>query len=89
MAGTPGDTKISSAVKTRQNGAAIRALREMGGWSQEGLAGEAGIDRSYLSLIESESRNAPVRIISRIARELRVPVAAIMRELDEPNGTAA
>jgi DNA-binding XRE family transcriptional regulator len=64
----------------RQNGAAIRALREKDGWSQTALAREVGIRQATLSGIESESANAQVTTLNRIARALRVPVAAVMRD---------
>jgi transcriptional regulator with XRE-family HTH domain len=85
MARTSQDTAGPPVTRTRQNGAAIRALREKDGWTQDGLASASGINQAYLSLIESETRDAPVTTINRIARALRVPVAAIMRELDEPS----
>jgi len=68
--------------KLRQNGAAIRSLREKDGWHQPDFAREVGMSQSALSNIEREKRSARPATIHRIARVLRVPVAAITRESD-------
>ena len=69
--------------RLRQNGAAIRSLREKDGWHQPEFAKEVGMSQSALSNIEREKRSARPATIHRIARALRVPVAAITREYDE------
>lgn len=80
---TPKDTTsrrvTRSGVVPRQNGHAIRALREKDGQSQTALAGVAGIDQSTLSAIENEISSAPATTLNRIARGLSVPAAAITR----------
>jgi transcriptional regulator with XRE-family HTH domain len=54
-------------------GRAIRAIRRAAGLSQKELAEAAGIDQSYLSMIESDQRSNPgVRIMSRLAQALEV-----------------
>lgn len=87
MEGTLKDTTSAGATRgsrpRRQNGAAIRALREKDGWSQTALAEKVGIRQASLSAIESESANAYITTLNLIARALRVPVAAIMRDCDE------
>jgi transcriptional regulator with XRE-family HTH domain len=73
--------------KLRQNGAAIRSLREKDGWHQPEFARKVGMSQAALSNIEREKRSARPATIHRIARALRVPVAAITREyheLEEP-----
>ena len=72
--------------RLRQNGAAIRSLREKDGWHQPDFARKIGMSQSALSNIEREKRSARPATIHRIARALRVPVAAITRE---PEGSAA
>ena len=69
--------------RLRQNGAAIRSLREKDGWHQPEFARKVGMSQSALSNIEREKRSARPATIHRIARVLRVPVAAITREYDE------
>jgi XRE family transcriptional regulator, regulator of sulfur utilization len=75
--------------RLRQNGAAIRSLREKDGWHQPEFARKVGMSQSALSNIEREKRGARPATIHRIARALRVPVAAITREYDDVSGSAA
>lgn len=74
--------------RLRQNGAAIRSLRQKDGWHQPEFAREVGVTQAALSNIEREKRGARPATIHRIARVLRVPVAAITREYDDPATSA-
>lgn len=74
--------------RLRQNGAAIRSLREKDGWHQPDFAKLVGVSQAALSNIEREKRGARPATIYRIARVLRVPVAAITREYEEPDRSA-
>ena len=76
-------------VRLRQNGAAIRCLREKDGWHQPEFARKVGMSQAALSNIEREKRSARPATIHRIAHALRVPVAAITRDYDELEGPAA
>ncbi|MEO8593830.1 MAG: helix-turn-helix transcriptional regulator [Candidatus Solibacter sp.] len=58
----------------------IRNLRQAKGWSQERLAEEAGIHRTYLGGIETARRNPALRNIIRIAGALGVPVKELFEE---------
>ena len=58
----------------------VRELRSHHRWSQERLAEEAGIHRTYLGGIETARRNPSLRNIIRIASALGVPVAALFQE---------
>jgi transcriptional regulator with XRE-family HTH domain len=77
------------STRLRQNGAAIRSLREKDGWHQPEFARKVGMSQSALSNIEREKRSARPATIHRIARALRVPVAAITREYVDADGSAA
>lgn len=89
MEGTPMDTTSSSRRRpARQNGAAIRALREKDGWSQDALAKAAGLSQRALSNIEREEANARIANLNRIARKLHVPLDAIMRDPGETQDAA-
>ena len=56
-------------------GQTIRAIREAQGLSQKEVAEAAGIDQSYLSMIESgQRRNPGMRIVSRLAQALQKPL---------------
>ena len=99
MEETPQDTEGHRVTRggspPRQNGAAIRAIREKDGWTQAALARAVKIKQGTLSGIEREVDNAGIAALNRIARKLRVPVGAIMRDRDdeaaeaEPEGAAA
>jgi transcriptional regulator with XRE-family HTH domain len=53
-------------------GARVRELRNQRGVSQEALAAEVGIHRTYLGGIELGLRNPALDNITRLARALRV-----------------
>lgn len=86
---TPGVSIGRGPGRLRQNGAAIRSLREKDGWHQPEFARKVGMSQSALSNIEREKRSARPATIHRIARALRVPVAAITREHDDDAGGSA
>jgi transcriptional regulator with XRE-family HTH domain len=50
----------------------MRRLRAERGLSQEALAHESGINRTYLSGVERSERNVSIDNIARIARGLKV-----------------
>lgn len=60
-------------------GKAIRTLRKSQGISQEGLAIDIGMERSYLSGIERGMQNPTVMALQRIASALKLSLADIMR----------
>lgn len=45
-------------------------LRKERGWSQEALADEAGLDRTYISGIERVVKNPTVTVVERVASAL-------------------
>ena len=53
-------------------GPAFRQLREQFGLSQEALALNAGVDRTYVSGIERGVRNPSLKSMQRLASELNV-----------------
>lgn len=50
----------------------LRLLRADRGWSQERLAHEAGLNRTYLSAVERSEQNISVDNIARLATALHV-----------------
>ena len=58
--------------------ACIRQRRAELGLSQEGLALDADIDRTFVSQIERGVGNPSLRILCRIADRLDLPVAALL-----------
>jgi transcriptional regulator with XRE-family HTH domain len=57
----------------------VRLLRAERGLSQEALAFESGINRTYLSDIERGRRNVSIDNLSRIAAALNVPVWQLLQ----------
>lgn len=74
--------RASGKSDTDQNlvrlGDAIRRLRQAKGLSQEGLAHEAGIDRSHMSQIERGQRNVTFLNLLKIARGMGLPASEII-----------
>lgn len=66
----------------KQVGLNVRQLREEKGWSQEELAFETGMHRTYISGIERGVRNPTVIVIERIAMKLEVEPARLLQSLD-------
>ena len=62
----------------RAFGARVRALRIEKGMSQEGLAHDAGLDRSYVGQVERGERNVTLDNIYRLAEALRVDAGALL-----------
>jgi len=63
------------------NGSKIKKLRELKNWSQGELAERAGISRSYLSELESGTRNDPAATyLKKLADALRVPIDIFFEE---------
>ncbi len=56
----------------KQVGLNVRRYRETKGWSQEELAFECGLHRTYISGIERGVRNPTVTSLERIAQTLEV-----------------
>jgi transcriptional regulator with XRE-family HTH domain len=62
----------------RQVGLNVRHIRQERGWSQEDLAFEAGLDRTYISGVERGVRNPTVLVLSELAQALKVPPARLL-----------
>ena len=56
----------------------LKRLREERGWSQENLADEAGLHRTYVSGVERGVRNPTIMILERFAKALRVQPASLI-----------
>ena len=58
----------------------MRKLRAARGLSQEALAHESGINRTYLSSVERAERNVSIDNIERIARGLQVEAWTLLKD---------
>lgn len=59
-------------------GNAIRAARKSRGWSQEELAFQAGLDRTYIGSVERGERNIAALNLVKIAAVLGVGVGELL-----------
>lgn len=55
----------------------IRKLRAARGWSQEALALEAGLHRTFIAHVERGARNISLNNVERIAIALDVPISRL------------
>ena len=59
----------------------VRALRKKKGWTQVELAEMLGIDRSYLSEIETGKKDPGLRVLKAIADGFEITVSQLLRGL--------
>ena len=64
-------------------GLVVRQLREASGLSQEQLAAEAGLHRTYISLVERGRRNITVDALSQIAEALNTYPSRLIAEAEK------
>lgn len=70
---------------TRLFGLRLIELRKSKGWSQERLALESGLARSYLGGVERGKRNIALLNIYRLAESLEVPPASLLMPPVQPH----
>ena len=66
----------------QQLGERLRELRDQAGVSQEQLANEIGIDRTYISGIERGKRNPSIQSVYRIAKGLNISLEEFFKGFD-------
>lgn len=66
----------------RRVGLNTKRLREAKGWSQEQLAFECGLHRTYISGVERGVRNPTVTVVEKIASALGAPASALLNTDD-------
>ena len=62
-------------------GRVLRAKRKEGGFSQEALALEAGIDRNFVSLMERGLNQPSLLTVFKLAKALDVEPASLLKEV--------
>ena len=67
-------------------GRRVRARRTKAKWSQERLAIEAGLERTYISQLESGRRNASIENVCKLATALGCDAASLVRGLQDLRG---
>ena len=66
----------------RKFGRIVRRRRQHTGVSQEALAEEAGLHRTYISLLERGLRNPSLTVVSKLARALETSMTSLVAELE-------
>jgi transcriptional regulator with XRE-family HTH domain len=61
-------------------GVNLRALRAERGWTQEDLAGAAGLARNYVGMLEREENAATVDALEKLAAALGVPAPRLIEK---------
>lgn len=56
----------------------VKRRREELGWSQEELADEAGLHRTYVSGIERKVRNPTIEIVERLGKALKSSASLLL-----------
>jgi transcriptional regulator with XRE-family HTH domain len=64
-------------------GKVVRELRTEAGLSQEALAREAGVDRSYMGGIERGEHNLTIISLVKICRCLKISVSALLSQANQ------
>jgi transcriptional regulator with XRE-family HTH domain len=64
-------------------GKVVRELRTEAGLSQEALAHEAGVDRSYMGGIERGEHNLTIISLVKICRCLKISVSALLSQANQ------
>lgn len=73
----------------RRVGLNVKNVRRERGLSQEGLAFECGLHRTYVSGVERGIRNPTVVVLEKIAEALEVPAGRLLDEPLEAEGQIA
>ena len=64
---------IHLSLKTMDYGKALRISRAIAGLQQKDLAERAGLDSSYVSLLEKGSRKPSLKVVRALSEALRIP----------------
>ena len=61
-------------------GLRIKELRKVKGFSQETLAGEADLDRTYINSVENGKRNISIENIEKISKALKISLSDFFKD---------
>jgi len=73
----------------KQIGLRVRELREKKGISQEALAANCGLHRTYVGLVERGQRNLSLATLEKISEGLGAPVSELFSEVQHPTSKPA
>jgi len=72
-------------IKNSAFSVVLKRLRKQLGISQELLAHEAGLDRTYISLLERGARSPSLITITRLAKSLQIRPSELLRMIESEN----
>ena len=78
-----------SSLPSERFGAVIRELRKSRGWSQERLAADAALNRSYMGEIERAHAIPTLATAEKLAHALEVPLSDLISRCESSDGVAA
>ena len=64
-------------------GDVLRTHRKSAGMTQEQLAHEAGVHRTYVSLLERNEKSPTLKVLMRLARALNVRPSQLLAKVEE------
>jgi transcriptional regulator with XRE-family HTH domain len=64
-------------------GSELRKAREAAGMSQEALGFEAGVHRTYVSLLERDLKSPTLNVLFRICRALGISAADLVARVEK------
>lgn len=67
----------------RKFGLVLKELRQEKGLSQESLANQSDIDRTYISDIEKGERNISLNIIERLSVTLQISLSELFKKIEK------
>ena len=68
-------------------GKLLRTSRESAGLTQESLAFQAGVDRSYISQLERDLKSPTVQMFMRLCKAMQVSPSQLIAQLENPPPT--
>ena len=63
-------------------GRELKKVREAAGMSQERLAFEAGVHRTYISLLERDKKSPTLNVLFRICKALNISAADLVTRVE-------
>jgi transcriptional regulator with XRE-family HTH domain len=66
-------------------GEALRRVRLAAGMTQEHLALESGVQRNFISLIETGQNQPTISTVAKLARALGMKASALVAEAEKPH----
>lgn len=67
---------------TKKFGQQVKKLRQEKGLSQEALAHQADLDRTYIPSIEKGERNVSITVVEKIAKALKIKIVDLFNGIE-------